>query len=42
MVKDGEFYSSHRVDYHDGERYPHLERDAGKTDVLSEIVKARN
>ena len=39
LVKDGEFYSSHRVDYHDGERYPHLERDSTKADLLSEIVK---
>jgi predicted metalloprotease with PDZ domain len=41
LVKDGEFYSTRSVDYHDGERYPHLEREAGKTDLLSEIEKAR-
>jgi predicted metalloprotease with PDZ domain len=39
LVKDGEFYTDHRVDYHDGERYPHLERDSSQPDVLSEIVK---
>jgi predicted metalloprotease with PDZ domain len=41
LVKDGEFYSTHRVDYHEGERYPHLERDTTKVDLLSEIAKPR-
>lgn len=29
-----------RIDYHEGERYPHLQRSAG-ADVLAEIAKAR-
>ncbi len=28
-----------KVDYHGGERYPHLERDSSKPDVLSKIVE---
>ncbi len=39
LVKNGEFYKTHRLDYHDGERYPHLERDSSKPDVLSDIAK---
>jgi predicted metalloprotease with PDZ domain len=30
-----------RIDYHDGERFPHLDRVAGTPDVLSEILRAR-
>jgi predicted metalloprotease with PDZ domain len=40
LIKDGEYYRVHRVDYHGGERYPHLERDSSKPDVLSEIIAA--
>lgn len=29
------------VDYHGGERYPHLERIEGKADLLSEILKSK-
>ncbi len=29
---------NYKLDYHDGERYPLLERDASKPDVLSEII----
>ena len=39
LVKNGEFYKSYRLDYHGGERYPHLERDTGRPDLLSEIIK---
>ncbi len=38
LVEDREFYSSHRVDYHGGERSPFLERDSTKPDLLSEIL----
>jgi hypothetical protein len=30
-----------KVDWHEGERYPHLERIAGKADLLGEIAKAK-
>jgi hypothetical protein len=29
------------VDYHDGEKYPRLERDNGKPDLLTAILKPR-
>ncbi len=39
LVKNGEYYSVHRVEYRGGERYPHLERDNSKPDVLSRIIE---
>ena len=39
IVKDGEIYKTHRALCHTGERYPALERDASKPDLLSEIVR---
>ncbi|GAC1428586.1 MAG: tetratricopeptide repeat protein [Terriglobales bacterium] len=40
LVENTEYYKTYKLDYHDGEKYPHLVRDAGKPDVLSEIIKA--
>ena len=39
LVEDNEFYKTYALDYHDGLRYPHLERDAAKADILGEIIK---
>jgi predicted metalloprotease with PDZ domain len=41
LIKTGEFYEVHRVDYRGGEKYPHLVQDPGKPDLLSEIIKAQ-
>ena len=41
MVKNGEYTSTRKVDYHGGERYPHLVRRNGKADMLTEIVRPR-
>jgi len=41
VVKNGEYFSTHSVNYHAGERYPHLERQYGKPDLLTDIVRAR-
>jgi predicted metalloprotease with PDZ domain len=38
LVRSGEYYEVHKVDYHGGERFPHLERDRSKADLLSAIV----
>lgn len=38
LVANGEFYKTYPVDYHSGERYPHLERDASRPDLLSVII----
>ncbi len=42
LVKDGEYYRVHRVDYHGGEKYPHLERDSSKPDLLTKIIEPRS
>ncbi len=41
LVRDGETYTTHRADCHTGERYPDLERDASKADVLSAIITGK-
>jgi predicted metalloprotease with PDZ domain len=38
LIKTGEYYEVHRVEYHGGERYPHLTRDPSAPDLLSEIT----
>jgi len=37
-VNDG-YYKTFRLDYHEGEKYPHLVRDESKPDLLSDIIK---
>jgi len=39
LIKTGDYYETHRVEYRGGERYPHLVRDASKPDLLSQIIK---
>jgi predicted metalloprotease with PDZ domain len=39
LVKNGEYYSVRRVEYRGGDRYPHLERDESKPDVLTKIIE---
>jgi predicted metalloprotease with PDZ domain len=41
LDENGDFYQTHRVDYHGGERIPHLEPINGKTDILSDIAKMK-
>jgi len=41
LVENTDYYKTYKVDYHEGEKYPHLVRDESKPDVLSEIIKAR-
>jgi predicted metalloprotease with PDZ domain len=38
LIKTGEFYETHRIDYSGGERYPHLVRDPSKPDLLTAIT----
>jgi predicted metalloprotease with PDZ domain len=38
LVANGEFYATYPVDYHGGERYPHLERDPSNPDLLSVVI----
>jgi len=39
-VENGGFKKEYVLNYQGGNRYPHLERDAAKTDLLSEIIKS--
>jgi predicted metalloprotease with PDZ domain len=39
LIKNGEYYQVHTVEYVGGEKYPRLVRDESKPDVLSEILK---
>jgi hypothetical protein len=40
LVENTEYYKTFKIDYHGGEKYPHLVRDQSKPDTLSEIIKA--
>jgi hypothetical protein len=39
LIKNGEYYSVHRIEYQGGEKYPHLVRDETKPDLLSKIIE---
>jgi predicted metalloprotease with PDZ domain len=39
LVEQDDYYQTSKVDYHGGEKYPVLERDATKPDLLDEILK---
>ena len=41
LIKDGEYYRTYRVDYHGGERYPHLVRADDMPDLLTQIIAAK-
>ena len=39
LVENAETFKTCKVDYHGGDQYPHLERDASKPDLVSAIGK---
>ncbi|HXZ78713.1 MAG TPA: M61 family peptidase [Terriglobales bacterium] len=39
LAENTEFYRTYNLNYHEGEKYPHLVKDESKPDLLSEIVK---
>jgi predicted metalloprotease with PDZ domain len=39
LVENGQFFKTYSVDYHDGEKNPHLERVSGQPDILGDILK---
>ena len=41
LAENGDYFRTYRIDYHGGERYPHLELISGKTDLLSDIAKMK-
>jgi predicted metalloprotease with PDZ domain len=38
LLRDGDIFKTVKVDYHDGVKYPHLERDPSKPDLLTQII----
>jgi predicted metalloprotease with PDZ domain len=41
LVENTDYFKTYKLDYHGGERYPHLVRDESKPDLLTEIYKAK-
>jgi predicted metalloprotease with PDZ domain len=41
LAENGDFFQTYRVDYHGGERNPHLVPISGKLDLLTEIAKMK-
>ena len=41
LIENTEYYKTYKLDYHGGEKYPHLVRDDSKPDMLSDIIKPR-
>ena len=41
LVENSDYYKTYKINYHDGEKYPHLVRDDSKPDLLTEILKAK-
>jgi predicted metalloprotease with PDZ domain len=41
LVENDEFYQTVKIDWHEGERYPHLEKKTPAADMLSEITKMK-
>ena len=41
VVKNGEYFSTHTIDYFGGEKYPHLVRETGEPDLLELIAQPR-
>jgi len=41
LVENTDYYKTYKLNYHGGEKYPHLVRDESKPDLLSEILKAK-
>jgi predicted metalloprotease with PDZ domain len=39
LVENAEYYTTYQVDYHGGEKFPHLVRTDGKPDLLGEIIR---
>jgi len=41
LVENAGIHKTYRLDYHDGERYPHLVREASRPDLLEQIIRPR-
>ena len=41
LIENAGYYSTYKIDYHGGEKYPHLVRNESTPDVLSDIITRR-
>ena len=41
LIENTDYYKTYKIDYHGGEKYPHLVRDESKADLLTEIMRAK-
>lgn len=41
LVENEDYFRTYKVEYHGGERYPHLQRVSDKPDLLSEIARSK-
>ncbi len=41
LIENTDYYKTYNIDYHGGEKYPHLVRDDTKPDLLTDILKAK-
>jgi predicted metalloprotease with PDZ domain len=41
LVENTEYYKTYKLDYHGGEKFPHLVRDETRPDLLTDIIKPR-
>jgi len=41
LIENTDYYKTYKLDYHGGEKYPHLVRDESKADLLSDIIRPR-
>jgi C-terminal processing protease CtpA/Prc len=41
LVENTDYYTTYKIDYRGGEKYPHLVRDESKPDALSQIIQPK-
>jgi predicted metalloprotease with PDZ domain len=41
LLENTDYFTTYKIDYHGGEKYPHLVRDESKPDMLSDIISPR-
>jgi predicted metalloprotease with PDZ domain len=41
LIENNDYFKTYKLDYHGGEKYPHLVRDESKPDLLSDILKVK-
>lgn len=41
LIEDADYFRTFNLDYHGGEKYPHLVRDETKPDLLTDIIRPR-